>query len=304
MKLYVKRTFSAAHFLPDYEGDCKNMHGHEFKVNLKLEGDVNPETGMLADFKQVKNIIDELDHCCLNDVLPEAYLPPTAENLARYFLHKVPYCINATVWESENCAAQVSWSPPLQRGHYWSPPDYIWLYEQYVFLKKTRNFISEEVGASSPTIKKWLQEADIPLRTRWKPPSSEWLNEQYVILGKSASSIAEEVGTHTGGVLRELKQIGIPIRGLAKAQSLRRQQEFPHLKGQHSLRTCRRHAEEVLWEAEIPEICNYCGRSQEETLVEVHHKDNDERNNQLENLEWLCRSCHMYTRSEVGYVRD
>lgn len=105
MKLYVKRTFSAAHFLPNYEGDCKSMHGHSWLTEVWLEGEVNPKTGMLADFKQVKNILDELDHCCLNDTFEN----PTAENLVLYLYTNIPNCTKVRLWESEDCYAEVGY---------------------------------------------------------------------------------------------------------------------------------------------------------------------------------------------------
>ena len=103
MKAYVKRNFSAAHFLPDYTGDCKNLHGHTWLVEIWLEGPRNPKTGMLVDFKLVKNRIDELDHCCLNDLFEN----PTAENLVLYLYTSIPHCTKARLWESEDCYTEV-----------------------------------------------------------------------------------------------------------------------------------------------------------------------------------------------------
>lgn len=108
VKLYLKRKIAASHYLPDYAGDCSKMHGHTWLVEVWLEGPVNPTTGMLVDFRLVKNIIDTCDHCTLNDVLPEEYLPPTAEHLALYFLDTIPYAVKVRVWESDNCMVEVN----------------------------------------------------------------------------------------------------------------------------------------------------------------------------------------------------
>lgn len=91
MKISVCKTFQfdAAHFLPNYEGKCKNLHGHtwllEVEVSLMLPFDLiseGPKQGMVIDFGDLKEVvqrevIDKLDHTLLNDVIEN----PTAENI-------------------------------------------------------------------------------------------------------------------------------------------------------------------------------------------------------------------------------
>lgn len=85
MRLDVEFYFAAAHRLPRYEGPCFRMHGHNYRFFVALEGEVDPRTGMIADFGEVKRIVREqvlarVDHQALNDVLEN----PTAENIARW----------------------------------------------------------------------------------------------------------------------------------------------------------------------------------------------------------------------------
>jgi 6-pyruvoyltetrahydropterin/6-carboxytetrahydropterin synthase len=85
MRLDVEFTFAAAHRLPRYDGPCFRMHGHNDRFVVALEGEVDPRTGMIADFGEVKRIVQEqvlarVDHRNLNDVLEN----PTAENIARW----------------------------------------------------------------------------------------------------------------------------------------------------------------------------------------------------------------------------
>jgi 6-pyruvoyltetrahydropterin/6-carboxytetrahydropterin synthase len=85
MRLDVEFYFAAAHRLPRYEGPCFRMHGHNYKFFVGLEGEVDPHTGMIADFGEVKRQVNELvlarvDHRTLNDELEN----PTAENIARW----------------------------------------------------------------------------------------------------------------------------------------------------------------------------------------------------------------------------
>ncbi len=84
-RLEVEFYFAAAHRLPRYEGPCFRMHGHNYKFFVALEGDVDPRTGMIADFGVVKGTVQEhvlsrCDHRTLNDFLEN----PTAENIARW----------------------------------------------------------------------------------------------------------------------------------------------------------------------------------------------------------------------------
>ena len=72
--------FDAAHYLPEYNGKCERLHGHTYKLVVKVEGTPDKE-GMVIDFIRLKNIVKEevlskLDHACLNDILKQ----PSAEN--------------------------------------------------------------------------------------------------------------------------------------------------------------------------------------------------------------------------------
>jgi 6-pyruvoyltetrahydropterin/6-carboxytetrahydropterin synthase len=85
MRLDVEFYFAAAHRLPRYEGPCFRMHGHNYKFFVTVEGEVDPATGMIADFGVIKQLVGErvlakVDHRNLNDVLDN----PTAENIARW----------------------------------------------------------------------------------------------------------------------------------------------------------------------------------------------------------------------------
>jgi 6-pyruvoyltetrahydropterin/6-carboxytetrahydropterin synthase len=85
----VERTFAAGHALRNYRGKCENVHGHNYKVRVTLNGAELDEAGLLCDFLEVKRlmdaIIERLDHQFLNDVAPFDKLNPSAENIARYF---------------------------------------------------------------------------------------------------------------------------------------------------------------------------------------------------------------------------
>ncbi|MGC4376982.1 6-carboxytetrahydropterin synthase QueD [Fictibacillus sp. Mic-4] len=76
-------TFDAAHHLHCYEGKCKSLHGHTYKLIITISGFVD-ERGLVIDFTDVKRIYKEviesrLDHRYLNEVLPK--MNTTAENM-------------------------------------------------------------------------------------------------------------------------------------------------------------------------------------------------------------------------------
>lgn len=82
MELSCTFRFAASHFLTKYHGKCENLHGHNYKIIVTIEGPVK-EDGMVLDFKEIKTIvksqvIDKVDHTHLNDLLEN----PSAENLA------------------------------------------------------------------------------------------------------------------------------------------------------------------------------------------------------------------------------
>ncbi|MFK7970192.1 MAG: 6-carboxytetrahydropterin synthase QueD [Bacteroidia bacterium] len=98
--LVTKRfKFEAAHRLPTMpEGHkCTRIHGHNFKVDVNLLGEVNPADGMVRDFGEIKTLvnplIEMLDHHFINEVgevMDEPLLKvPTTENLVIWFYEKI-----------------------------------------------------------------------------------------------------------------------------------------------------------------------------------------------------------------------
>lgn len=88
-RLQISDEFSAAHALRHYQGKCENMHGHNFTVEICVQGTrLEQDTEMLIDFKELKtilkNILRDLDHRILNDASPFDKINPTSENMAHY----------------------------------------------------------------------------------------------------------------------------------------------------------------------------------------------------------------------------
>lgn len=84
-------TFDSAHHLHAYEGKCKNLHGHTYKVIFGLSGFVD-ERGLMIDFGDIKEIWKSeieiyLDHKYLNETLPP--MNTTAENMVVWIYEKM-----------------------------------------------------------------------------------------------------------------------------------------------------------------------------------------------------------------------
>jgi 6-pyruvoyltetrahydropterin/6-carboxytetrahydropterin synthase len=97
----VEQSFAAGHALRNYKGKCENVHGHNFKVQVVIEGQRLDDTGLLVDFIDVKAamraIIDRVDHVFLNDIEPFDVKNPSAENIAEYFYLELTKSLKAAV---------------------------------------------------------------------------------------------------------------------------------------------------------------------------------------------------------------
>lgn len=93
VRLFKEYRFEAAHRLPKVPSGhkCARLHGHSFKIELAIQGPVNPETGWFIDFGDVDRVwlplFEELDHNYLNDVV--GLENPTSENLARWLWDRI-----------------------------------------------------------------------------------------------------------------------------------------------------------------------------------------------------------------------
>jgi 6-pyruvoyltetrahydropterin/6-carboxytetrahydropterin synthase len=115
-KLNVIGTFASAHKLTGYNGLCKNLHGHNWKVRLCVLCNQLDDTGMAMDFSVLKQKLNELlaalDHQYLNDLSAFKEMNPTSENLARFIFDNMVKKLSSSscevveveVWESEKAS--------------------------------------------------------------------------------------------------------------------------------------------------------------------------------------------------------
>ncbi len=108
----VEQHFDAAHFLRGYQGKCEALHGHRFRVVVKIIASGLDDIGLAYDFAELKryvaDILSRFDHTCLNDVPPFDKINPSSENIASTVYNELqpklagaPVSISCVeVWES------------------------------------------------------------------------------------------------------------------------------------------------------------------------------------------------------------
>jgi len=111
----IKTDFSAAHSIKGYKGNCSQLHGHNYKVEVNVKADKANKIGMCIDFRKLKkvskNVINCLDHKNLNDISFFKKNNPTAESIAKFIYEKTKkelkgklYLYSVKVWETDEYA--------------------------------------------------------------------------------------------------------------------------------------------------------------------------------------------------------
>lgn len=120
----IIKSFSSAHLLAQTGGKCEELHGHNFKVEVTVCAGALQKSGLLIDFRIVKEwlieILEQMDHKHLNELPFFSGINPSAENIAKYIYDEMepkvkPSGVNVArvkIWESENAA--VTYIPAQQ----------------------------------------------------------------------------------------------------------------------------------------------------------------------------------------------
>jgi len=119
-RLKILTSFAAAHCLINYQGDCENLHGHNWRVEVTVRVGELDDAGLGIDFKILKaetnQLLKTLDHKYLNELPPFSGLSPSSENIARFLYRELSNKLNTdnikvetiTVWESDFACASYS----------------------------------------------------------------------------------------------------------------------------------------------------------------------------------------------------
>jgi 6-pyruvoyltetrahydropterin/6-carboxytetrahydropterin synthase len=114
----IEETFAAGHALRNYRGKCENVHGHNYRCQVTVEGGQLDSIGLLVDFVELKKVVhgvlDRMDHQWLNEFPPFDVLNPSAENMAKFIYDEVSAGMKASagarvsavrLWETDTASA-------------------------------------------------------------------------------------------------------------------------------------------------------------------------------------------------------
>ena len=112
-EIKIIEEFSSAHNLRHYKGKCEALHGHNWKVEVLLRSKTLGKSGMVMDFRELKNklkkVLLPLDHTHLNELPAFKKENPTSENIARYIHQKLARSVEkklkVSVWETDTSCA-------------------------------------------------------------------------------------------------------------------------------------------------------------------------------------------------------
>ncbi len=116
-EIYIKDHFAAAHVLKGYDGNCSNMHGHNWIVEAYIQCTKLTKLGIGIDFMDVKlvlqDVLSKLDHTTLNDVVEFSSVNPTSENISKFLYTELSRRLNTDtvtvkkvmVFESPGCGS-------------------------------------------------------------------------------------------------------------------------------------------------------------------------------------------------------
>lgn len=118
-QVIVEEGFSAAHALRHYYGKTEPMHGHNFRVQVVVEGKrlqnkVKYVTDFVALRRALRATVERLDYSVINEVPPFTKENPSAENIAIYICDQLKRrwrepgvkLESVTVWETPESAAR------------------------------------------------------------------------------------------------------------------------------------------------------------------------------------------------------
>jgi 6-pyruvoyltetrahydropterin/6-carboxytetrahydropterin synthase len=131
-RIYKEAFFEASHRLIHYQGKCFRLHGHQWRVEVWMEGQVDEQTQILVDYNCIKTVVNRFDHQvilnrddpmaeCLSRYQDVVTTPgdPTSELLAQLIAQMINHecaeqgedasVTKIRVWESTSCYAECTY---------------------------------------------------------------------------------------------------------------------------------------------------------------------------------------------------
>ena len=117
----VEKSFSAAHHLLNYQGACENQHGHNWKVEVYVKGEILDKSNILVDFKVLKKELDKvlnyLDHKDINTLPEFENESPSSEYMAKFIYDKMKDKLQ-NQYKNAFVSKVAVWETPTSRAVY------------------------------------------------------------------------------------------------------------------------------------------------------------------------------------------
>jgi 6-pyruvoyltetrahydropterin/6-carboxytetrahydropterin synthase len=118
VRLVKDFRFEAAHLLPEVPSGhkCGRLHGHSFRIDVEVAGEVDPASGWLVDYAEIKSafapVHEALDHRYLNEI--DGLANPTSENLAAWIWDRLEGSLPglARITVHETCTSRCIYEGP------------------------------------------------------------------------------------------------------------------------------------------------------------------------------------------------
>ena len=112
-ELKAQMYFSSAHHLLNYAGKCENQHGHNWLVEAYVCGNNLDKSNILVDYKvikkELKEVLDYLDHKDINELPEFENISPSSEIIAKFIYdrmkERIPQTNKVSVWETQSSCA-------------------------------------------------------------------------------------------------------------------------------------------------------------------------------------------------------
>lgn len=119
-ELKITNHFAAAHNLREFQGQCENLHGHNWFVEVRVRSKELDKIGLAMDFGQIKaylkEVLDLIDHKYLNELEYFRIDNPSSENIAKFIFNRLAPKVqeasegraslhSVSAWESDNASA-------------------------------------------------------------------------------------------------------------------------------------------------------------------------------------------------------
>jgi len=183
----------------------------------------------------------------------------------------------------------------------WSMPDREWLIDQHLIQGKPLKQIANEIGSGKKVVSRWASglniydDLDIPILVgsgcgaRFYGVTKKWLIREYFEKGKSAHQIGQEIGASWNAIIVWLKKHNLEPRNREEINKRHSDRMSGEKNPSWIDGSSRNYHYNLLKKSGREYRCEWCGCN---NRLQVHHRNHDTSDGDLDNLAWLCGFCN------------